>query len=97
MGRKLLDEKEIRGLLDGTAWSLEGSSLTATFRFEDYEQAFAFATRIALYAQRADHHPDLVIKWGLVAVTWSTHDAGGVTRSDVDAALHVSRFAPRTG
>ncbi len=95
MGRKVLDPKEVRDLLEDTTWRQEGDAITASFPFGDYEQAFAFATRIALYAQRADHHPDLLIKWGEVTVTWSTHDAGGVTRRDVDAALHVSSFAPR--
>lgn len=95
MGRERLDEKDIHALLEGTTWKFAGDAITATFAFDDYGSAFAFATRIALYAQRADHHPDLLIKWGSVSVTWSTHDAGGVTRRDVDAALHVSSFAPR--
>lgn len=95
MGRTRLDEAEIRGLLADTGWALEGDAISATFPFANYEQAFAFAARIALYAQRVDHHPDLLIKWAMVAVTWSTHDAGGVTRRDIDAALHVSSFAPR--
>lgn len=95
MGRTRLDEEEIRSLLADTAWKLEGDAIRATFPFGDYEQAFAFAARIALYAQRVDHHPDLLIKWGQVTVSWSTHDAGGVTRRDIDAARHVSSFAPR--
>lgn len=95
MGRELLDEKDIHRSLEGSGWNFARGAITAEFRFGDYEAAFAFAARVALYAQRVDHHPDLLIRWGSVTVTWSTHDAGGVTRRDVDAALHVSGFAPR--
>jgi 4a-hydroxytetrahydrobiopterin dehydratase len=94
MGRQKLDANELKGVIEGDAvdWRVEGDAITATFLFDRYDAAFAFATRIALYAQRVDHHPDLLIGWGKVVVTWTTHDAGGVTRKDVDAAVEVSRF-----
>jgi 4a-hydroxytetrahydrobiopterin dehydratase len=94
MGRRRLDEMELRGAVGGLApdWTVEGDALTAIYRFDRYDAAVAFAVRIALYAQRIDHHPDLLIQWGKVSVTWTTHDAGGVTRNDVDAAAEVTRF-----
>ena len=94
MGRKRLDEADIRGALeDLPGWSLAGDTITATYPFDSYEAGVAFAVRVALYAQRVDHHPDLLIKWGSVTVTWTTHDAGGVTRRDVEAAAYVADVA----
>lgn len=59
------------------------------YKFGDFGQAFAFMTRIALYAERRDHHPEWVNVYDRVDMTLTTHDAGGVTRSDVELA----RFA----
>ncbi|MDB4929695.1 MAG: phhB [Myxococcaceae bacterium] len=93
MGRSRLDAKDLRTALDALAgWGVAGDAITATFAFERYDAAVAFAVRVALYAQRVDHHPDLLVQWGKVTVTWTTHDAGGVTRRDVDAAAEVSQF-----
>lgn len=93
MVRKRLDEKDIRGgIEDLEGWRVEGDTITATYRFDRYDAAVAFAVRIALHAQRIDHHPDLLIQWGKVTVTWTTHDAGGVTRKDLDAAAEVAQF-----
>lgn len=91
MGRKRLDEAELRRDLEALeGWTLAGDALTATYAFDSYEAGVAFAMRVALYAQRVDHHPDLLIKWGSVTVTWTTHDAGGVTRRDVEGAAYVA-------
>jgi 4a-hydroxytetrahydrobiopterin dehydratase len=91
MGRQRLDEQELRGALeDLEGWSVAGDAITATYAFDNYESGVAFAMRVALYAQRVDHHPDLLIQWGKVTVTWSTHDAGGVTQRDIKGAAYVS-------
>jgi 4a-hydroxytetrahydrobiopterin dehydratase len=96
MGRKRLEQAELWGALDALpGWVLEGDAITATYRFDRYDAAVAFAVRVALYAQRIDHHPDLLIQWGKVTVTWTTHDAGGVTRRDLDAAAEVAGFYQR--
>lgn len=93
MGRKRLDEDELKAALaELPGWSQAGDAITAAYPFDGYEAAFAFATRVALYAQRVDHHPDLLVQWGKVTVTWSTHDAGGVTRRDVEGARYVGEF-----
>ena len=59
------------------------------YKFADFGQAFAFMTRIALYAERHDHHPEWFNVYDRVDMTLTTHAAGGVTRRDVDLA----RFA----
>ena len=94
MSRTRLTDREIDAALPTLAgWRREAATITRDFAFESYEAGVAFSVQAALYAQRIDHHPDLFITWRRVTVTWSTHDAGGVTRRDLDAAAHVSRFA----
>ena len=74
-----------------TGWRLDdnGLSIKRDFRFADFNEAFAFMTRVALYAERHDHHPEWFNVYNRVEITLSTHDAGGVTERDIDLA----RFA----
>ena len=68
-------------------WTLrdDGKALTRTFKFGDFNAAFGFMTRVALYADKADHHPEWFNVYNRVEITLTTHDAGGV--SDRDAAM----------
>lgn len=63
-------------------WRDEDGALGKTFRFTDFSHAFAFMTRVALAAERMDHHPDWRNVWNRVEVRLSTHDAGGITDRD---------------
>jgi len=93
MSRTRLSHDEIDAALQTLeGWRREGATIVREFAFPSYEAGVAFAVQVALYAQRIDHHPDLLITWQKVTVTWSTHDSGGVTRRDLDAAAHVSAF-----
>ena len=71
-----------------TGWRLDdnGLSIKRDFRFADFNEAFAFMTRVALYAERHDHHPEWFNVYNRVEITLSTHDAGGVTERDIDLA-----------
>jgi 4a-hydroxytetrahydrobiopterin dehydratase len=60
-----------------------GKAITRTFAFDDFSGAFGFMTRAALVAEKMDHHPDWSNSYDKVAVTLSTHSAGGVTSSDI--------------
>jgi len=68
-------------------WTLraDGLALERTFKFADFNEAFGFMTRVALYADKADHHPEWFNVYNRVEMTLTTHDAGGV--SDRDAAM----------
>ena len=67
--------------------AVEGrDAITKEFRFKDFNAAFAFMTRVALYAEKQDHHPEWFNVYNRVDVTLSTHDSGGVTDKDVALA-----------
>ncbi len=85
--RSKLGEGEIKAKLASLpGWSLDQGKLHREFRFATFVEAFAFLTKVALFAEKRDHHPDLVVTWGKVDVSWTTHDAGGVTQLDVEMA-----------
>jgi 4a-hydroxytetrahydrobiopterin dehydratase len=68
-------------------WERIGSdSIARRFKMPDFASALAFAVRLGCMAEKRDHHPDLELGWGRFRVLWSTHDAGGVTQLDLDAA-----------
>lgn len=71
------------------------------FRFRDFNAAFGFMSRVALYAEKADHHPEWFNVYNRVEITLATHDSGGVTDKDValahfidDAAAHIAQGEP---
>jgi 4a-hydroxytetrahydrobiopterin dehydratase len=79
-------------------WRLDAErvALRRDFRFADFNQAFAFMTRVALYAEKNDHHPEWFNVYNRVEVTLSTHDAGGVTQRDLDMARFADSAAHTT-
>jgi 4a-hydroxytetrahydrobiopterin dehydratase len=60
--------------------------LRATFTFADFATALAFGVQIGCHAEKRDHHPDMLIRWGACELIWSTHDAGGITELDLELA-----------
>lgn len=70
-------------------WQGDGTSIWRDFSFEHYLDGVRFAERVGQQAQQANHHPDILISYGKVRVTYTTHDAGGVTALDVDEAASI--------
>ena len=94
-GSPPLTEEEAAGL-DGQvdpAWRREGSTLRRRFEFGTFSQAFAFATRLALLAEKHGHHPDLSVGWGYVEAAFTTHSVGGLTENDYIMAARIDRLA----
>jgi len=82
-----LNSSELGAALAGlSGWVVDGQAIKRTYTCSSFMESMAFAERIATYAESVDHHPDLLISYKKVTVTWSTHDAGGVTEKDVAAA-----------
>lgn len=75
--------------LPGWTWDAGRNGLAKSFEFADFGAAFAFMTRVALEAEKADHHPDWSNVWNRVDILLSTHSAGGVTARDVALARKI--------
>jgi 4a-hydroxytetrahydrobiopterin dehydratase len=84
-------KEALRGLPD---WSYDAATqaIGRSLRFADFSEAFAFMTRVALAAEKADHHPDWSNSWNKVDIALSTHSEGGVTRRDVELARQIDAF-----
>jgi len=63
-----------------------GNGIARQFAFPDFATALAFVVKVGCDAEKRDHHPDIELGWGRARVLWTTHDAGGVTQRDLDAA-----------
>lgn len=70
-------------------WKHAGEQITRTFGFANYYETIAFVNAVAYVAHRQDHHPDLSVHFNRVVVTYSTHDAGGVTLNDCICAAKI--------
>jgi 4a-hydroxytetrahydrobiopterin dehydratase len=70
----------------------DGLSIARTFKFTDFSEAFAFMTRVALAAEKADHHPEWFNVYNRVEVTLTTHDAGGLSTRDVALAKAIGEM-----
>ncbi|MCW4462588.1 4a-hydroxytetrahydrobiopterin dehydratase [Sphingomonas sp. BT-65] len=64
-------------------------AITRRFTFDDFSQAFAFMTQVALLAEKADHHPEWSNVWNRVDILLTTHDAGGLSGRDIDMAQAI--------
>ena len=94
MPRPLLGAEELsRALSELPGWSLAAGKLRREFRFADFNAAFGFMTRVALEAERMNHHPEWSNVWNRVVVELVTHDSGGITASDVALARKMNALA----
>ena len=90
--RTALSDLEIQralGALPG--WARRGDTLQKTFTMRSFAEVIALFNRVAAEAERANHHPDIDIRYTKVTFTLSTHDAGGVTQKDLDLASSIDR------
>ena len=93
MTRGKLSKQEVAaGLSKLDGWSLVKGNLHRIFEFKDFRQAFGFMKRVAVAADRMDHHPDWSNSWNKVTVDLSTHSAGGLTKNDFDLAGKMQQF-----
>jgi 4a-hydroxytetrahydrobiopterin dehydratase len=77
---------------EGWALSADGNALEKSFRFKDFSEAFGFLTRVAMHAEKVDHHPEFTSVWNRVDFRLTTHDSGGVTQRDVALATAIDRI-----
>lgn len=78
---------------DGWKPSTDGVAIEKNFRFADFSAAFAFLTRVALHAEKVDHHPEFTSRWNQVDVRLTSHDLDRVTSRDVALAGVIDALA----
>ena len=78
---------------DGWALDADGKALERSYRFKDFSEAFAFLARVALHAEKVDHHPEFTSVWNRVDFRLTTHDADGVTEKDLLLAQMIDQLA----
>ena len=84
---------KILGELEGWSEAKGRDAIVKTFQFKSFSQAWGWMNRVALLAEKMDHHPEWVNVYGRVDVTLSTHTAGGVTDMDIAMARKMDAFA----
>lgn len=82
---------------NGWTPSADGKAIEKRFTFADFSEAFAFLTRVAMEAEKRDHHPEFTSVWNRVDFRLTSHDAGGVTERDVELAGVIDGLARGTG
>src|SRR6202012_4402116 len=95
MAERLSAEARKSALQGLTGWTeVSGrEAIARTFTFKDFNEAFGFMTRAALVAEKSDHHPEWRNVYKTVEVVLSTHDAGGVTKNDIELAKAMNAIA----
>ncbi|MWV27372.1 4a-hydroxytetrahydrobiopterin dehydratase [Aurantiacibacter rhizosphaerae] len=92
MSVKKLDQAEAQaalGKLDGWEFDRDGDAMRKEFKFADFSEAWGFMNRIALIAEKSDHHPEWFNVYNKVDIMLTTHDAGGLSQRDVDMAQAI--------
>ncbi len=94
----LLPETAIREALSAMpGWILENGALKRRYLFESYMRGIQFVEAAAVEAEAQDHHPDLLVRYGDVTASCSTHSHGGVTGKDLHLARALDRIAAQYG
>lgn len=93
----LSDDEVTTGLSGLPGWERSGDEIVKTFQLPTFPDAIAFVTRVGFFAEQANHHPDLDIRWRNVRVALSTHEAGGLTEKDLALAGEIEGVAPSGG
>ena len=99
MAEKLSDDARADALAGLEGWAeVEGrDAIQRSFKFKSFNQAFGFMARVALKAEKMDHHPEWFNVYNRVDVTLATHDAGGVTALDTELAAFMNKAAASFG
>lgn len=94
MVEKLLKKNIDSILLTLKDWivSQDYLSIEKNFTFQNFNQAFSFMTRVALEAEKMDHHPEWFNVYNKVSIKLTTHDCGGLSQKDIDLAMKIDNF-----
>ena len=73
-------------------WQRKGNEIAKLFEYKDFARSMGFVNSVALLAEKANHHPDIDIRWNKVTLTLSTHSAGGLTQKDFTLAAEIDQL-----
>lgn len=93
MAQKLTDQQIEAELAKSPDWAEVSGAIQRTFQFPDFKASMAFVDGLAEYAERVQHHPDILIRYNKVTISANTHDAGGITAKDFALAGEADRIA----
>lgn len=82
-------QEKVKGI--DPSWQIDGKWLKRTFKFNDFTEAFSFMTRVALFAEKAAHHPDWSNSYKTVNISLTTHEAEGLTDKDFALAAQIDK------
>jgi len=96
MATRLTDEQRASLGTSVPGWTLtpDKDAIGRSFKFADFNEAWGFMNRVALLAEKMDHHPDWSNVWNSVRIELSTHDVGGLSDRDVALAQAINRLVP---
>ncbi|SFD02190.1 4a-hydroxytetrahydrobiopterin dehydratase [Tropicimonas isoalkanivorans] len=88
-------DREALAALQASGWALEegGKAIRKTFEFKNFIAAFGWMTRVAMHAEKMNHHPEWSNVYKTVSVRLTTHDAGGLTNRDIKLARRMNALA----
>ena len=93
MIREKLSAEQIQDATrDLSGWSVAGGQLRRELKFKDFVDAWTFMSAVALRAEKMDHHPEWTNVYNRLSICLSTHDAGGITRLDIELAKFIDQF-----
>ena len=87
--RRFSSEEIQKSLAQIPGWELKTGMIRKTFSFDDYAHAMLFLNAVGYLAEQANHHPDLIVNYKKVTLSLITHDAGGITKNDIDLAKKI--------
>ncbi len=95
MAERLTEQERDAALRQLTGWAVasDRDAIFKSFVFRDFTEAFGFMTKVALKAEKMNHHPEWSNVYKTVDITLTTHDAGGLTELDIKLAKAIDRFA----
>lgn len=90
--RKFSDDEIEDGLSRLEGWNVDGKCLKKHFEFANFKEALEFINAVGEIAEKADHHPDIHFGWGYANIELTTHDTGGLTKSDFKVARAIDQI-----
>jgi len=89
----VLNSREVEDKIkDLEGWEVSGNEIRKVYKMKDFIGSIGFVNKVAILAEKADHHPDILIKYSKVSISLSTHSEGGITEKDFNLAAQVEEL-----